>query len=113
MIMEIAHDLGVAPSVVFRAFTAPRAETEYARADPRRRRGARLRPERARPGVRSTGALRTIGLIVPDIANPFVPPMIRAAQRTPEAIGHTVLIADTDGGRDCEQCIIDHLLPQP
>jgi len=111
-IVEIARDLGVSSSTVSRAFTAPRL----------------LRPETVEriraaaaergyiPNVHaralSTGVPRTIGLIVPDIANPFFPPMIRAAQRAAEETGHTVLIADTDGDVDREKRIIARLAAQ-
>lgn len=111
-IVEIARELGVSPSTVSRAFTAPRL----------------LKPETVEriraaaadcgyvPNVHaralSTGVPRTIGLIVPDIANPFFPPMIRAAQRTAEETGHTVLIADTDGDASREKRIIERLAAQ-
>lgn len=111
-IVEIARDLGVAPSTVSRAFTAPRLlkpETVE-----------RIRAAAAECGyvpnvharALSTGVPRTIGLIVPDIANPFFPPMIRAAQRTAEETGHTVLVADTDGDVDRERRIIERLAAQ-
>lgn len=108
-IVEIAHELGVAPSTVSRAFTAPRLlkpETVE-----------RIRTAAAELGyvpnvharALSTGVPRTIGLIVPDIANPFFPQMIRAAQRAAEETGHTVLIADTDGDAEREKRIIERL----
>lgn len=111
-IVEIARELGVAPSTVSRAFTAPRLlkpETVE-----------RIRAAAAECGyvpnvharALSTGVPRTIGLIVPDIANPFFPPMIRAAQRTAEETGHTVLIADTDGDVARERRIIERLAAQ-
>lgn len=111
-IVEIARELGVAPSTVSRAFTAPRLlkpETVE-----------RIRAAAAECGyvpnvharALSTGVPRTIGLIVPDIANPFFPPMIRGAQRTAEETGHTVLIADTDGDVARERRIIERLAAQ-
>ncbi len=111
-IVEIAAELGVSPSTVSRAFTAPRLL--------RRETVERVRAEAARRGyvpnvharALSTGVPHTIGLIVPDIANPFFPPMIRAAQREAEQTGHTVLIADTDGDPARERRTIDRLAPQ-
>ncbi|MBK0331564.1 LacI family DNA-binding transcriptional regulator [Brachybacterium sp. MASK1Z-5] len=111
-IVEIARDLGVSSSTVSRAFTAPRLlkpETVE-----------RIRAAAAERGyipnvharALSTGVPRTIGLIVPDIANPFFPPMIRAAQRVAEQSGHTVLIADTDGDVEREKRIIERLAAQ-
>lgn len=111
-IVELAHELGVSPSTVSRAFTAPRLlrpETVQ-----RVRAAAALRGYVPNVHARalSTGVPRTIGLIVPDVANPFFPPLIRAAQRTAEETGHTVLVADTDGDQDRERRTIERLAPQ-
>ncbi len=38
----------------------------------------------------------SVGLIVPDIANPFFPPIIKAIQERARYRGKTVLLADTD-----------------
>ena len=42
------------------------------------------------------GRTDLIGLLVPDIANPFFPPIIKAVQARAGAKGKTVLIADID-----------------
>ena len=44
----------------------------------------------------STGRLGTIAVIVPDIANPFFPPVIRAAQGHAYGAGFSTLLGDTD-----------------
>jgi len=44
----------------------------------------------------STGKQGNIAVILPDIANPFFPPLIRAAQRTADGAGMGVFIGDTD-----------------
>lgn len=44
----------------------------------------------------TSGRNDLIGLIVPDIANPFFPPIIKAVQARASAKGKTVLIADVD-----------------
>ena len=44
----------------------------------------------------STGRLGTIAVVVPDIANPFFPPVIRAAQAHAYAAGISTLLGDTD-----------------
>lgn len=111
-IVEIAHDLGVAPSTVSRAFTAPRLLKPETVERIRAAAAERGYVPNVHARALSTGVPRTIGLIVPDIANPFFPPMIRAAQRTAEETGHTVLIADTDGDVDREKRIIERLAPQ-
>ena len=111
-IVEIAHDLGVAPSTVSRAFTAPRLLRPETVERIRAAAAERGYVPNVHARALSTGVPRTIGLIVPDIANPFFPPMIRAAQRTAEETGHTVLIADTDGDEDREQRITARLALQ-
>lgn len=44
----------------------------------------------------ASGHTDVIGLMVPDIANPFFPPIIKAVQMRAAAHGKTVLIADAD-----------------
>jgi LacI family transcriptional regulator len=39
---------------------------------------------------------KTIGMIVPDIANPFFPEVVRGAEDTAQSSGYTLLIASTD-----------------
>lgn len=111
-IIEIAKDLGVAPSTVSRAFTAPRLLKPETVERIRAAAAERGYVPNVHARALSTGVPRTIGLIVPDIANPFFPPMIRAAQRAAEETGHTVLIADTDGDVDREKRMIERLAPQ-
>jgi LacI family transcriptional regulator len=53
-----------------------------------------------------------IGLIVPDIANPFFPPMIRHSQLAAEELGLSVFIADTNEDADREATMIGRLSPQ-
>lgn len=44
----------------------------------------------------ASGVTGVIGLLVPDIANPFFPPIIKAVQARAAQKGRTVLIADAD-----------------
>ncbi|GAA1488037.1 LacI family DNA-binding transcriptional regulator [Brachybacterium sacelli] len=111
-IVEIAHELGVSPSTVSRAFTAPRLLKPETVERIRAAAAERGYVPNVHARALSTGVPRTIGLIVPDIANPFFPPMIRAAQRTAEETGHTVLIADTDGDVEREKRTIERLTAQ-
>ena len=111
-IVEIATDLGISPSTVSRAFTAPRLLKPETVERVRAAAAERGYVPNVHARALSTGVPRTIGLIVPDIANPFFPPMIRAAQRAAEETGHTVLIADTDGDVERERRMIERLAPQ-
>ncbi|WP_114854380.1 LacI family DNA-binding transcriptional regulator [Brachybacterium sp. YJGR34] len=111
-IVELAQELGVSPSTVSRAFTAPRLLKPETVDRVRAAAAERGYVPNVHARALSTGVPRTIGLIVPDIANPFFPPMIRAAQRTAEETGHTVLVADTDGDVDREKRTIERLSAQ-
>src|SRR5438105_12355348 len=45
---------------------------------------------------------KTIGMIVPDIANPFFPEVVRGAEDTAHAAGYTLLLASTDNDTEKE-----------
>lgn len=66
------------------------------------------------PSKRSRSAAKAgrIGLIVPDIDNPFFPPMIKSIQRWARSRGFTVVLADTDDHRAGEQEAVDALVDQ-
>ncbi len=111
-IVEVARSLGVAPSTVSRAFNEPhrlRHETVArikAAAD-----AMGYVPNRHAQAL-STGRSSMIGLIVPDLCNPFFPPMVRAAQREAELSGLTVVVAETNSDPDHERRQVDTLLPE-
>src|SRR5262249_52662905 len=44
----------------------------------------------------ATDQSRTLGMLVPDIANPFFPEVVRGAEDTAYAAGYTLLIASSD-----------------
>src|SRR5690606_2954294 len=44
----------------------------------------------------STGRHGNVALIVPHIANPFIPPLVRAAQQTADAAGRCMFLGDSD-----------------
>lgn len=93
---DVAREAGISASTVSRAFSAPdKVNSETAQ---RVRQIAQdmgyVPPQAARPGPNSR--TDTIGLIVPDIANPFFPPIIKSVQARAGARGKTVLIADVD-----------------
>lgn len=95
-IREVASAAGVSVSTVSRAFTAPdqvQPKTRQRILDAAARLGYS-----ANPAARSLrgGGTGTLGLIVPDIANPFFPPIIKAMQARARHLGYTVLVADSD-----------------
>lgn len=93
---DVAAAAGLSGSTVSRALSAP--EKVNAATRERVERIAREMGYVPNPSARSLTAGRTdlIGLIVPDIANPFFPPIIKAVQARGDHHGRTVLIADVD-----------------
>lgn len=111
-IVEVAAALGVAPSTVSRAFNAPgrlRPETVLRILQKAEELGYTPN-EHARALI--TGKSGALGFIVPDITNPFFPPMVRAAQHAAERRDLGVFIADTEGQRQREEAMIRRLLPK-
>ena len=91
---DVARAAGISISTVSRAFHMP----DLVRASTRERALAAAdelgyTPNRAARGL-ITGRTGSLGLIVPDIANPFFPPLIKAAQKRANAGDHALYIAD-------------------
>lgn len=95
-IRDVARAAGVSPATVSRALSSPdlvhpdtraRVETEA------RRLG--YQPNRAAQGL-ITGRTGTIGLIVPDLSNPFFAGVVKGIQGAARARDYSVFIADTD-----------------
>ena len=111
-ITQIARRLGVAPSTVSRAFNEPRllrpetVDRVKAVADEM----GYVANRHARALI--TGRSGAIGLIVPDITNPFFPLLIRFAQREAEALDQVVLVVETDSDPEQERRQIASLLAQ-
>lgn len=105
----VADRAGVSPATVSRAFTRP--ELLSVETIERVRAAASelgyVADAYAR-GLRS-GRRGAIGLIVPDIANAFFPPLIRAAQAAAAAHGFTTVIADSDEDAANEPGLIGQL----
>lgn len=111
-IVQIAKTLGVAPSTVSRAFTDSgklRPETVQRVLDAAAHVGY-VPNSYARALIMGRSGM--IGLIVPDIANPFFPPIIRYAQLAAEECGLTIFVADTNDDSEREAKLIERLSPQ-
>lgn len=110
-IYDVAKAAGVAPSTVSRAFSRPgrlRAETvervhEAAEAIGYRSAPARLLAVRPRT--------RMIGLLVPDITNPFYFEIIRGAETAASDAGFTLVLADTQESQRLEREALERALP--
>lgn len=109
-IYSIAEELGVHASTVSRAFSRP----ELVKTDVRQRildAAERLGFEPSRTARRlATGSTGAIGLLVPDITNPFFPPLIREIQAATEDA--TIILVDAQGIADDEPALIARLRSQ-
>jgi LacI family transcriptional regulator len=101
-VYTIAKRCGVSPSTVSRAFSRPEVISEavkgriYAVA-----KELNYRPNLLARGL-TTGFTATVGLLIPDVTNPFFPPLIRAIGRAAEDRGLVVLLADVDGRHESD-----------
>lgn len=92
---DVARHVGLSAATVSRAISAPgrvNAATRERVLTAAQELGY-VHPGNARPAPAGRSSL---GLIVPDIVNPFFPPIIKAVQSRAAARGRTVLIADID-----------------
>lgn len=109
---DVAARAGVSRATVSRAFTRPHLLTTATVERVRAAADALGYNPSSIARALATGRFGTIGLIVPDIANPFFPPLIRAAQARAEAAGYATLIGDSDERPDREDTLIARLAPQ-
>ena len=111
-IRDVARASGVHISTVSRTFSAPHlvnVETRsrvQACADQ-----LGYRPNRAARAL-ITGRTFNIGLIVADIANPFFPPLIKAAESQARRHDHHIFVADTNEDAVVEEDLVRALAKQ-
>ena len=111
-IRDVARASGVHISTVSRTFSAPHLVNVETR-------GRVLacaeelgyRPNRAARAL-ITGRTCNIGLIVADIANPFFPPLIKAAESQARRHDHHVFVADTNEDAIAEEELVRALAKQ-
>ena len=92
---DVARAAGGSQSTLSRVFSLP----ETVRADTRRRvleaaRRLEFTPNRAASAL-ARGRTRTLGLLVPDVVNPYYAEIIKAVQRRARAKGNALFLADT------------------
>lgn len=95
-IRKVAARAGVSPSTVSRVFGRPEIVAQAARQ--RVLAAAHELGYQPNPVARSLALGRTgnLGLVVPDIANPFFGPVIKAVQREAQRHGMALFVADSD-----------------
>ncbi|MEU8222002.1 LacI family DNA-binding transcriptional regulator [Kribbella sp. NPDC048915] len=111
-IRDVAAAAEVSRSTVSRAFTRPQLlspETvQHVRAVAARLGYVGNQAARAL----STGRFGNIAVVVPDIANPFFPPLVRSLQLAAEAADLAVFLGDSDESAEREAKLIARLGPQ-
>lgn len=60
----------------------------------------------------STGRFGNIALVVPDIANPFFPPLVRRIESRADDAGYAVFLGDSDEQASRETTLVTRLRPQ-
>jgi len=102
-ILDVARLAGVHPSTVSRALH--RADLPV-RAETRRRVLAAVERLEYRPSAIARGLrlqrTHTLGMLVPDITNPFFPPIIRGAEEAARERGYELVLCNTDDAPERE-----------
>src|SRR5688500_14920640 len=110
--MDGARAPAVSPSTVCRALSTP----DLVRAEPceRGRRAAAAlgySPNRAARGL-ITGRTGNLGLIVPDLGNPFFPGVVKGVQARARTADYAVFLSDTDEDPSLEASLVRALAKQ-
>lgn len=109
---DIARVAGVSRSTVSRAFSRP--ELLSAETVQRVKAAAAQLGYVANHAARalSTGRFGNVAVVVPDIANPFFPPLVRRVQTLADAAGFAVFLGDSDEIADREANLTSRLSAQ-
>ncbi|MCP2098657.1 MULTISPECIES: LacI family DNA-binding transcriptional regulator [Actinosynnema] len=111
-IRDVARQAQVSVSTVSRALTAPelvRAETRVRVLEVAHRLGYQPNPA-ARSLI--TGRTGNLGIVVPDLGNPFYPGVMRGAQASARESGRSVFFCDSGGSARQEAALVRSLAPQ-
>ncbi|WP_268828253.1 LacI family DNA-binding transcriptional regulator [Streptomyces sp. GQFP] len=111
-IREVAKEAGVSPSTVSRSLTPGGTVSEVTR-ERVRAAADRLgyRPNRAARGL-ITGRTGHVGVIVPDLLNPFFADICKGVQARARGLGHAVFVSDTERDEGLEMDAIRTLAPE-
>ncbi|WP_249999187.1 LacI family DNA-binding transcriptional regulator [Actinoplanes sp. M2I2] len=111
-IREVARVAGVSAATVTRALSTPDVVRPATR-DRVREVAASLgyHPNRAARGL-ITGRTGNLGLLVPDLANPFFPSIVKGVQGRAHEADHAVFLADTDEDPAAEAGLVRKLAKQ-
>src|SRR5690349_14580530 len=111
-IRDVARASGVHVSTVSRTFSAPHMVNPETRSRVlATAESMGYRPNRAARAL-ITGRTGNVGLIVADIANPYFPPMIKAAESQARQRDYHLFVADTDEDPVVEEELVQALAKQ-
>jgi DNA-binding LacI/PurR family transcriptional regulator len=111
-IRDVARAAGVSPATVCRALTTPDRVRDTTRARVVHAAGELgYSPNRAARGL-ITGRTGNLGVIVPDLANPFFPGVVKGVQARAREADYAVFLADTDEDPTVEADLVRALSKQ-
>lgn len=108
---DVAERVGVHPSTVSRALSPQTRGMVSPEVAARIAEAAREMGYRANPfayGLKTNRSF-TVGVIIPDLANPVFPPIIRAIEHTLREAGYTAILANTDDRPDRERDVVESM----
>ena len=111
-IRDVARVAGVSMSTVSRALSNPEmVQTATRERVTRVADSLGYRPNRAARGL-ITGRTGNLGLILPDLANPFFPSLVKAIQQRARQSDYQIFVADTDEVPQAELGLVRSLAKQ-
>jgi DNA-binding LacI/PurR family transcriptional regulator len=108
---DVARAAGVRPSTVSKALNGGRGSPDVR--DRVERAAAELgyRPNEQARGLRQSQS-RSLGLLIPDLANPVYLPLLRGAERAARDRGYVVLVADGQRSDSAEAAALERFFDQ-
>lgn len=109
---DVAKRAGVNPATASRALNPALPGRISAPTEERIREAARELGYRPDPVARSLRTRRSgfVGVVVPDLTNPVIPPIVRGIEGVLWSAGIACLLADTDNDPERETLLVDELL---
>jgi DNA-binding LacI/PurR family transcriptional regulator len=108
-IRDVARAAGVSVSTVSRVFTHPELFRDETRLKVQTAAGQLHYSPNRNAASLTTGRTANIGLVVPNLANPLFPEMIKAAQHDAREHGLAALLADSDDSAADEEKLVHAL----
>lgn len=108
-IKRVAHRAGVSIATVSRVFADPQAVSDTLRLRVlEAARALNYRPSRAARTLR-VGTSQAVGVVIPDLENPFFTAVVRGIEGVLQAAGYTLLLANSDEDTARERHILETL----